>query len=63
MAAKPTELKKAENRGLFDEEGPEQTSLFFREGLPVEIVPRWGGPIDIARIDCFAVDAASRPAS
>src|ERR1700692_2407534 len=30
MAERPAKLKKLENRGLFDEEGPEQTSLFSR---------------------------------
>jgi hypothetical protein len=31
MAAKPTKLKPAQNRGLFEEGGPEQEGLFGSE--------------------------------
>jgi hypothetical protein len=32
MASKPAKIKPAKNRGLFDEEGPEQDTLFARSG-------------------------------
>jgi hypothetical protein len=37
MAAKPTKLKPAENRGLFDEEGPEQRGFNFEANRPPQV--------------------------